>query len=223
MDTSAADSLLATLVYPTITGIVSGLVVNVVSNYSLKETTSTDVKYQKKIIIQENTKTYETMTEFFNYKIFNSRLITLVFSFYILYAFIFLPLLWKIQPLLGSPRTIYFSQARVIGHFLPDTIINNHFFQWPLIMVTLILYYPLLFVTDIIIQPIVLFLITKMNAPVTQKFIQIFQITIFTIFSAFIGICVVYCYYDINLKDATTIGLGALLLLFLPLLGQKKN
>ncbi|TAK72073.1 MAG: hypothetical protein EPO11_10495 [Gammaproteobacteria bacterium] len=225
MDQVSENSLLITLIYPIVTGVIAGLVTNLISKYfSFFRIEENCVEFisKKEIIVQEKIKASGTMLEYVSDKIRNSRLFFFIFSFYILYVFIALPLFWKVQPFFMDKNIIYLSQARIIGRFLPEILIDNKLFQWPIILTTLVLYYPLLSFTKSITNFVIIFFLTKTNAPVTKDFIRLFEICLFFLLSAIVCSFVIYLYYDVTLKEST-IRVFVLISLFLCLFLQKNK
>ncbi|MGA6137572.1 hypothetical protein ACPER7_14880 [Acinetobacter dispersus] len=118
-------------------------------------------------------------------------------TFFIVYAALLTPPMFK---KLFNENVVYLSDARFIGHLLPDVVISSSYVQIYFIFIAILIYLPLLFVVIKISYPIAL-LIDKFKV-VTIYQLRGIQGVIFTFFSACLAILSIYLFNEITFKDA---------------------
>ena len=122
------------------------------------------------------------------------------YTFFVVYISLLLPLFMKST--LGN-ETIYLSDARFIGHFLPSTEIGKDIVQLTFVAVAFFIYVPLLFIVSQIAKPIA-HVVDKFK-PVNMYVWRAIQGSLFLLASALIAICNIYIFNETSFKDASII------------------
>ncbi|WP_155485733.1 hypothetical protein [Vibrio campbellii] len=155
---------------------------------------------------------YETSTK---WAIFN--VLYYFGTFIILYVALFFPILIK---LFFVQDILLVSDARFIGQYLPEVELNNDYIQTSILVVTLVAYLPILFLTDII-SSMLLKVIGYLTTP-DKYMIRRIQFVIFSLLSVGISMVVVYAYFALTFKEAA-IYVGAACLCFCALAAESSK
>ncbi|WP_155647901.1 hypothetical protein [Burkholderia cepacia] len=151
------------------------------------------------------------------FKIFAFNVLFYFSTFYLTYAAITLPIAIKAM---FAKVPIFLDQARLIGEYLPQIEFTKDVVQVSLMVITLIIYFPILWVVGGF---------ARAAYPVIDKFWRVdiyvwrrMQLFIFSIFCAALSILTIWMFYEMTLKQAAinfcaVMALGAFLAL-----GQKR-
>lgn len=131
------------------------------------------------------------------------------YTFFIVYAAIVFPPLVKA---LFSGEVVYLDNARIIGEFLPSVQIGTDLVQIWSVIVTVVIYIPLLLIVNRLAVPFSR-IIDKFYKVDIYRWKQI-QTLLFISFSALLAIFSIYIFNDGTLKDAAITLLGFIFVSF---------
>ena len=141
------------------------------------------------------------------------NLIFYILSFFILYLSYRIPLMFKGG--FFNEKVVYLNSAKFIGSYLPSIPIGKDIFQLPFIVSVLVMYIPTLYVTNLLVRPIIKIL-NKFYLP-TIYLLRRVQLILFTLFSLLQAGVVIYLFFDKSLKESLILPFvifGIVLILF---------
>ena len=119
------------------------------------------------------------------------------YTFFIVYIALLVPPMFKT---LFNKDNIYLSDARFIGHLLPNIEIGSSYVQSSFILVALAIYIPLLFIVSKLSVPVA-YIVDKFK-PVNIYRWRGIQGLLFALFSACLAIISIYLFNEMTIKDA---------------------
>lgn len=119
------------------------------------------------------------------------------YTFFIVYMALLLPPMFKT---LFNKNIVYLSDARLIGHLLPNIEIGSSYVQSSFILIALVIYIPLLLIVSKVSVPIAS--IVDKFKPVNIYRWRRIQGLVFALFSACLAITSIYLFNEMTIKDA---------------------